>query len=310
MHFQIFFVLALLLIVYTWNSSPLRSNLLRLQCTCCTISWIYNLSMSSLECYVLCMVISLLVLRSIWINSSLVHFKIVPEYLTGWTAHVFIPLIMFLQYSFVSSSFLVLLRYSFLIFSGVSFQYPQVFVGFLFSAFRPSWMHRASVFEWHKRFKEGRESVRDNGRCGRSKKVNTSEMIGQRVRVRVTMLRFWGSSGRDSKGRGQHSSNRVSGIFHQDNAPVHNSILVTYYLTKMGIRTVPHPPCSPDLGPCDFWSFPKLRGCRYETIEEMKEAVTKVIDTLTQEDFHGALQKFLERYNECIAAEGDYFEGD
>ena len=47
----------------------------------------------------------------------------------------------------------------------------------------------------------------------------------------------------------------------------------------------------------------------YETIEEMKEAVTKVIDTLTQEDFHGAFQKLLERYK-CIAAGGDYFEGD
>ena len=74
--------------------------------------------------------------------------------------------------------------------------------------------------------------------------------------------------------------------FHKDNAPVHNSILVTDYLTKMGIKTVPHPPYSPDPAPCDFWLFPKLRGCRYETIEEMKEAVMKVIDTLTQEDFH------------------------
>ena len=60
----------------------------------------------------------------------------------------------------------------------------------------------------------------------------------------------------------------------------------------MGINTVPQPPYSPDLASCDFWLFPKLRGCRYETIEEMKEAVTKVIDTLTQEDFHGAFQKF------------------
>ena len=78
----------------------------------------------------------------------------------------------------------------------------------------------------------------------------------------------------------------------------------------MGIKTVPHPPDSPDLAPCDFWLFPKLRGCRYETIEEMKEAGTKVIDTLTQEDFHGALKKLLERYNKCIAAAGDYFERD
>ena len=69
--------------------------------------------------------------------------------------------------------------------------------------------------------------------------------------------------------------------FHQDNAPVYNSILVTDYLTKMGIKTFPYPPYSPDLAPCDFCLLPKLRGCRYETIDEMKEAVTKVIDTLT-----------------------------
>ena len=78
----------------------------------------------------------------------------------------------------------------------------------------------------------------------------------------------------------------------------------------MGIKTDPHPPFSPGLAPCDNWLFSKLRGCRYETIEEMKEAVTKVIDTLTQEDFHGAFQKLLERYNKCTAAGGDYFDRD
>ena len=66
--------------------------------------------------------------------------------------------------------------------------------------------------------------------------------------------------------------------------------------------------CSPSLKsrPCSLWLKEKLRGCRYETIEEMKEAMTKVIDMLTQEDF----QKLLEWYNKCIAARGDYFEGD
>ena len=77
----------------------------------------------------------------------------------------------------------------------------------------------------------------------------------------------------------------------------------------MGTKTVPHPPYSPDLALCDFCFFPKLRGSRYETTEEMKEAVTKDIDTLTQEDFHGAFQKLLECYK-CIAAGGDYFKGD
>ena len=64
--------------------------------------------------------------------------------------------------------------------------------GMLQTAFRVSCMNRASVFEWHKRFKEGRESVRNDEGCGRSKEVSTPELIGQRVRlrVRVTMLRF------------------------------------------------------------------------------------------------------------------------
>ena len=70
-----------------------------------------------------------------------------------------------------------------------------------------------------------------------------------------------------------------------------------------------------------FLSLPKVQtllpvtfafslSCRYETIEGMKEAVTKVIDTLTQKDFHEAFQKLLERYNKCVAAGGDYFVGD
>ena len=101
--------------------------------------------------------------------------------------------------------------------------------GMLQIPFWPSCMNWASVFEWHKRFKEGKESVRDDKRCGRSKEVNTPELIGQRVRLRVTMLRFQGSSGRDSVGRGQHSSNRVSGIstrtMHQSTTPSLSQII-------------------------------------------------------------------------------------
>ena len=66
---------------------------------------------------------------------------------------------------------------------------PTEMYGMLQTAFRSSCMNRVSVFEWHKRFKEGRVSVRDDERCGRSKEVNTPELIGHRVRVRVTMLR-------------------------------------------------------------------------------------------------------------------------
>ncbi len=81
-------------------------------------------------------------------------------------------------------------------------------------------------------------------------------------------------------------------------------------MDKIGIKTVLQPPYSPDLAPCDFWLFPKLSGYRYETIEEMKETMTKVIDLLTQEHVHGVFQKLLEWYNKCIAVGGDYFKGD
>ena len=84
-------------------------------------------------------------------------------------------------------------------------------------------------------------------------------------------------------------------------------------MTKIGVKTVPHPSYSPDLSPCNFWLFSNLkenrRGCRYETIEEMKEAVSMVVDTIILDDFHGAFQKLLEQ-RKCIAAGGDYFEGD
>ena len=158
------------------------------------------------------------------------------------------------------------------------------------TAFRPSCMNRILVFEWHNRFKEGRESVRDDERCGMSKVGNTPEF----------RKRFLGKRPALFKSGQWH--------FQQDNIPFHHPILVTDYLTLMVIKAVPHPPYGPHPAPCDYWLLPKLTGCRYETIE-MKEAVTKVIDTLTQEDFHGAFQKLLERYK-CITAGGDYFEGN
>ena len=126
--------------------------------------------------------------------------------------------------------------------------------------------------------------------------------------VRKSIHQSWLAKGLGSGFRKRFGQKRPT-LFKSGQWHFHNSILVTDYLTEMGIKTVLHRAYSPHLAPCDFCLFPKLRGCRYETIEEMKEAVTKVIDTLTQEDFHGAWQKLLERYK-CIAAGGDYFEGD
>ena len=149
----------------------------------------------------------------------------------------------------------------------------------------------------------------DDERCGKSNQVNTPELIGQKVRVR---LLCWGFKEFRKRFRRKRPALFKSGQWHfqLDNAPVYNCILITDYLSKMGIKTVPHPPYSPDLAPCDCWLFPKLRGCCYVIIEEMKKAVTKVIDMFSPEDFHGAFQKLSERYNKGITAGGDYLEGD
>ena len=191
--------------------------------------------------------------------------------------------------------------------------------GMLQTAYGPSCMNRSSVFQWHKRFKEGRESLRDDERCGRSREVSMGIIYIHWVPTGITVnkeyyievLREFRKTFRRKRPELFESG---QWHFHQDNAPVHKSILVTDYLTQMGIKTVPHPPYSPDLAPCDFWLFPKLkenlRGNRYSTIEDMKEAVTRVLNTLTQEDFQGAFQKLLERYNKCIDVGGEYFEGD
>ena len=110
--------------------------------------------------------------------------------------------------------------------------------GMLQTAFGASCINRASAFEWRKRFKEGGESVMGDESYGRSKEVNTPELIGQRVRVcyvealRAFRKRFLGKRPALFKSGQWH--------FHQDNAPVHNSIFVTDYLTKMGIKTVLH----------------------------------------------------------------------
>ena len=144
--------------------------------------------------------------------------------------------------------------------------------GMLQTTFGACCMSRASVFEWHKRFKEGREFVRDEERGWRSKEVNTPQLIGQRIRVRVTMLTFHGSSGRHSVGRGQISSNRVSGI---SSRTIHQSISPSLSLTIWSIWASRH-----------FLSLP---------IVQILLPVTKVIDTLTQENFHEAFLKLLEQ---------------
>ena len=150
------------------------------------------------------------------------------------------------------------------------------------TAFRPSCMNRASFSEWHKRFKEGSLWGMMRGVGGVRKSIDQSWLAkGLGLGYYVEVLREFRKRFRRKRPALFKSGQWQFNAPVQNNAPVHNSIVVTDYFTKMGIKTVPQPPYCRDLGPCDFWLFPKLRGCHYKTIETMKKAETKVIDTLT-----------------------------
>ena len=174
--------------------------------------------------------------------------------------------------------------------------------GMLQTAFRPSCRNRASVYVWHKRFKEARESVRDGGR-GVRKSIHHSWL----AKGLGLGLLYWGFMGvQEEIPREEASTLQIGSVAF----PPGQYISPQLHLCHRLFDQVPQSPYSQDVDPCDFSLFRKLRGCRYETTEEMKEAVTKVIGTLTQENFHETFEKLLERYRKCIEAGGDYFEGD
>ena len=152
--------------------------------------------------------------------------------------------------------------------------------GMLQTAFRPSCMNRASGFEWHKRFKKGRESARDDERCKRSKEVSTPELIGQRVRLG---LLCWGFKGVQQEIPSEEASTlQIGSVAFPPGQYTSPQLHPCHRLFDQdGHQDSSSASDSPDFAPSDFWLFPKLRRCRYETIEEMKEAVTKVIDMLT-----------------------------
>jgi len=101
---------------------------------------------------------------------------------------------------------------------------------------------------------------------------------------------------------------------HHDNAPAHSSRLVQGFLAKHRITQVSQPPYSPDLAPCDFWLFPKLKsplkGRRFQTVDEIKENATKQLMDIPKDAFAECFEKWKERWEKCVRSQEEYFEGD
>jgi len=106
----------------------------------------------------------------------------------------------------------------------------------------------------------------------------------------------------------------ASWILHHDNAPAHNALSVKRYLAKSNIPVMEHPPYSPDLAPCDFFLFPKIKsaleGTRFESVDAVKAKATQLLNSLTQDDLHHCFQQWKIRMERCRDWGGDYIEGD
>jgi hypothetical protein len=103
-------------------------------------------------------------------------------------------------------------------------------------------------------------------------------------------------------------------LIHHDNVPARTALTVQQFQATDNMAVVPHPPCSPDLAPCDFFLFPKikmtLKGQRFNDVEDIQAESQATLDTVQKEEFQKCFQKWENRWNHCIAAQGEYFEGD
>jgi len=104
------------------------------------------------------------------------------------------------------------------------------------------------------------------------------------------------------------------GILHHDNVPAHDALRFREFLAKNSITKMDHPPYSPDLAPCDFWLYPKLKnapkGQRFADLSDIQRNVKKLLRAILENDFQDCFRQWHHRLTKCIASQGEYFEGD
>jgi len=103
-------------------------------------------------------------------------------------------------------------------------------------------------------------------------------------------------------------------MLHHDNAPTHESLLISSYLPKCHISVVPHPTSSPELAPAEFFLFPKfkttLKERRFQVIEEIQKISTSELRAITKKAFQEEFQQWKQSWERFTASRGVYFEGD
>ncbi|KAG5324962.1 MOS1T transposase, partial [Acromyrmex heyeri] len=175
------------------------------------------------------------------------------------------------------------------------------------------------VYQWYERFKSGREAVEDDARPGRPSTSKTDENVDEirqlLIENRKLTTREIAETTNISFGSVQSILREdLSLILHDDNAPSHNALIIREFLVKNNTNTIQQPPNSPDLAPCDFFLFDRLkkslRGTRFESVEAIKLKSLEALMAIPKTDFQKSFEGWIKRWHKCIAADGDYFEGD
>ena len=100
-------------------------------------------------------------------------------------------------------------------------------------------------------------------------------------------------------------------VLNQDNAPAHSAFSIQRFLTeKKKISVLQHPPYSPDLAPCDFFLFPSDFFSHFQTVDDVKMKTAELLKGLNESNWQHCFQEWQRRMQQCIDAEGRYFEGD
>jgi len=105
-----------------------------------------------------------------------------------------------------------------------------------------------------------------------------------------------------------------SRVLHQDNVPAHNALSSKTFLMKHKITVLEHPLYAPDLVPCDFFLFPKIRsalqGTRFESVDAVKTKAVEFMNKLSEDDLQHCFQQWKIHMERFRGWGGEYTEGD
>jgi hypothetical protein len=179
------------------------------------------------------------------------------------------------------------------------------------------------IKEWFSRFKDGCMSAESHQHSGRPTTSRNADVINKMLTFIMESRRLTVREVADMVEISRGSANTIlteelwdarNWQLHHDNAPAHSSHLMQGFLAKHGIPQVRQVPCSPDMAPCDFWLFLRLKtplkDSRFDSREDIIQNATAQLHTIPKQAFQNCFQGGKDGWAMCVESQGAYFEGD